>query len=289
MIARPTQARLPPEATIPAVSDSPAAIDLKSATELDGTDGQFTIELSDRWRLWGPSGGYLSAIALRAAGEISQLARPVSFYCHFLKSPRFETVEVVAQMERAGRRSESISVTMRQDGQPVMKALVRTASESDGHSHHIASIPTDSRPGELKPFRFSGPGSTEYTYWDHFERRLPEQPADSVAAKPRIEWIRSTPIASFENPFLDAARPLMMLDTFGYLGALENYEQPLFAPNLDTSAWFHDIDAQTDWLMIEHVNPVARDGILFVDGNVWSEDGVLVASGSAQLLQLPTD
>lgn len=270
--------------------DSSPAIDLKSATELSGAGGSYAIDLSDRWRLWGPSSGYLSAIALRAAGEISRLAHPVSFYCHFLKSPQFDTVEVIAEIERAGRRSESISVTMRQDGQPVMKALVRTASESTGHSHHIASIPTTDRPDELKPFRYGGPRSSEYTYWDHFERRLPQLTMDSDAAKPRVEWIRSTPIASFENPFIDAARPLMMLDTFGYLGALENYaDGPLLAPNLDTSAWFHDISAQTDWLLIEHANPVARDGILFVDGNVWSEDGVLVASGSAQLVQLPTD
>lgn len=263
-------------------------IDLDVATALRGEDGSFEIELSDRWQLWGPSGGYLSAIALRAAGEITELTRPVSYYCHFLKSPRFDVVQVEATFERPGKRAESIAVTISQDGEPMLKALVRTAAQSTGFTHDDVQIPTTTLPEEIEPYRYTGPGSDDYTYWNNFERRpvLPVARNDSQRPISR-EWVRSLPTARFEDPFLDAARPLMMLDTFGYLAARQKYtDGPLFAPNLDTSAWFHDIGAQTDWLLIEHANPIARDGVMFVDGKVWSEDGVLVASGCAHLMQL---
>lgn len=261
---------------------------LDQATTLTGADGNYKIELSDRWQLWGPSGGYLSAIALRAAGDISALERPVSFYCHFLKSPKFAEVTVNASFERAGKRAESISVTMEQDGETVLTALVRTASESSGHTHDVTSMPTDIPPSDAEPFRYTGPGSEHYTYWDHFERRPVVTISSTTSREPLSrEWIRSLPTAKFEDPFIDAARPLMMLDTLGYLAARQKYpDASLVAPNLDTSAWFHDISAQTDWLLLEHTNPVSNDGVMFVSGNVWSEDGKLVASGSAQLLQL---
>lgn len=291
MIARPIPISLTVTGTIPPMNGTPPPVDLASATQLSGSDGNFQIELSDRWRLWGPSGGYMSAIALRAAGEISNLTRPVSYYCHFLKSPAFDEVQVEAVFERAGRLSESISITFSQNGEPVLKALVRTAADSTGHTHDDAQIPTSTLPDEIEPFRYSGPGSDEFTYWNQFERRpvLPIARKESLRPISR-EWVRSLPIASFDDPFLDAARPLMMLDTFGYLAARQKYtDGPLFAPNLDTSAWFHDIGAQTDWLLIEHANPIARDGVMFVDGKVWSEDGVLVASGSAHLLQIKND
>lgn len=267
---------------------SVSSIPLDQATALTGSDGTYEIELSDRWQLWGPSGGYLSAIALRAAGDISALERPAAFYCHFLKSPKFEHATVTASFVRSGKRAESIAVSIEQAGETVLTALVRTVGETSGHNHDVSARPTDKRPDETEPFRYTGPGSERFTYWDHFERR-PARPVSNTTSREPVshEWVRSTPTARFDDPFIDAARPLMMLDTFGYLAARQKYtEHTLFAPNLDTSAWFHDIAAQTDWLFLEHTNPVSRDGVMFVDGNVWSEDGKLVASGSAQLLQI---
>lgn len=263
-------------------------VPLDQATALEGADGFYEINLDDRWQLWGPSGGYLSAIALRAAGAISQLPKPSAFYCHFLKSPRFDAVEVKASFERAGRRAESISVSIEQDGDQVLTALIRTTADGSGHTHDLSEMPPAQAPNELEPFRYSGPRSELFTYWNNFERR----PAITVSGRTSRdpvsrEWVRSIPKARFDDPFIDAARPLLMLDTFGYLAARQKYtDNDLVAPNLDTSVWFHDIGAQTDWLLLEHTNPVSKDGVMFVSGNVWSEDGKLVSSGSAQLLQL---
>ena len=48
--------------------------------------GRYHARLSKDWEIWGPNGGYLAAIALRAAGVLAQIRQPASFYCHFLSS-----------------------------------------------------------------------------------------------------------------------------------------------------------------------------------------------------------
>ena len=38
----------------------------RSDTAVDGTDGSYRAVLSKDWEIWGPMGGYVAAVALRA-------------------------------------------------------------------------------------------------------------------------------------------------------------------------------------------------------------------------------
>jgi len=107
----------------------------------------------------------------------------------------------------------------------------------------------------------------------------------------------------FRRPFVDAARPLILLDTFGWPAVYERHKGTDFtAPNLDIRAYwrliaamrakgasvsFHRSAAASEWLLIDHECPVADDGLLGVSGRVWSEDGGLLATGIAQLCCIP--
>ena len=58
-----------------------------------GEPDRYRAVLSPKWAVWGPNGGYLAAIALRAAMARSRAPRPASFQCHFLAVGEFAPVE----------------------------------------------------------------------------------------------------------------------------------------------------------------------------------------------------
>ena len=58
--------------------------DLAADTAIEGSDGRYRAHLSRDWEIWGPNGGYLAVIAIRAAGAQTSLRRPATFSCHYL-------------------------------------------------------------------------------------------------------------------------------------------------------------------------------------------------------------
>lgn len=264
----------------------PVGLDEATEVEGEGEDGKFGIRLSEAWEIWGPSGGYLAAIALRAAGRCAEIPRPASFYCHFLSSPDFDEVELAVEAAKRGRRSESLAVRMSQGGKEVLFALVRTAAEAPGYSHQEPTAPEVSSPEDSEPRPRLKDGRPIYPFWGNVSCRRPEPRPEEGAAATR-EWVRFEPTPAFEDPFLDAARPLILLDTFGWPAAYHRYRRADdLAPNLDTSAWFHRSAAAGDWLLVDHECTVAGDGLLGVSGRVWDTAGNLLASGGAQLCLL---
>jgi acyl-CoA thioesterase II len=258
-------------------------VSLEQATQLEGDGGSYSIELSRAWEIWGPNGGYLAALALRAASMCAEIAQPASFYCHFLRSPDFDRVELEVDALRQGRRSESFAVRMTQQDKPVLQALVRTAADAPGYEHQLPTMPSVPPP-ETLPEHTHLP----FPFWHNIERRLVDgQTASGQQAVVR-EWTRFRPVACFDDPFLDAARSLILLDTYGWPAAYRKYrDRAMVAPNLDTSVWFHQPASHSEWLLIDHECPIGHRGLLGTNGRVWSADGLLLATGGSQLCCLP--
>jgi acyl-CoA thioesterase II len=253
-------------------------------------DGCYRACLSQEWEIWGPNGGYLAAIALRAAGMDAQIKRPRSFYCHFLSSPAFDWVQLTVSVLKRGRRAESFAVSMTQDGKPVLYALVKTVADAPGHEQAPPSPPEVPSPDDLSPYEQSSePGRGRFAFWENVERRPIDlsAPAGSSPA-PLREWTRFRPSACFEDPFVDAARSLILLDTYGFPASYRRHRSwDYLAPNLDTSAWFHHASPDCEWLLVDHESLLAEDGLIAVDGRVWDVDGALLATGAAQLCCVP--
>ena len=267
------------------------ASDLEHATHLDGDDGQYVAHLSDDWEIWGPNGGYLAAIALRAAGMMADIKHPRSFYCHFLSSPAFEAVQLDVNVLKRGRRTESLAVQMTQKGKPILHALVKTAIDGPGYNHQHPKAPDAPPPESLKSYQQLRPKASRpnFSFWENIERRPVDQTATDEATDPTLlEWTRFQLTACFKDPFVDAARALILLDTFGFPAAYQKYRGwKYLAPNLDTSAWFHHCSPNCEWLLIDHECTVADHGLMGVSGKVWGSDGRLLATGSAQLCCVP--
>ena len=265
--------------------------DLEQATRVEGDAGRYDAHLSSDWEIWGPNGGYLAAIALRAVSAMAQIRQPASFYCHFLSSPAFDAVQLDVSVLKRGRRAESFTVAMTQHGKPVLHALVKTAAHAPGYQHQ-SSAPNVPPPAALKSLEELIPDPRRrprFASWNNIERRPIDQSTTQQQGKPVVrEWARLRPTSRFSDPFLDAARALILLDTYGFPAAHRRHRSwDYLAPNLDTSAWFHQLSPASGWLLIDHECVVAEHGLMGVSGRVWDTDGRLVATGSAQLCCVP--
>jgi acyl-CoA thioesterase len=265
--------------------------DLEHATRIEMQDGAYVARLSEDWEIWGPNGGYLAAIALRAAGSVARIQRPASFYCHFLSSPAFADVQLEVSVLKQGRRAESFSVEMRQEGKPILHALVKTAAEAPGYSHQHPAAPVVPPPAALKSYDELLPAARRppFSFWKNIERRPIDQSTSDEPTAPVVrEWTRFRPTARFADPFVDAARALILLDTYGFPAAYRKYRSwEYLAPNLDTSAWFHNFNPDCEWLLVDHECSVATHGLMGVGGSIWDTGGRLLATGSAQLCCVP--
>lgn len=275
-------------------------------TRVTGSAGRYEAKLSEEWRVYGPAGGYVAAIAMRAAGMEAKIKRPASFSGHFLRMGEFREVELEVTPLQAGRRAESIHVVMRQDERPLFQGILRTAAASEGLEHNEAEMPAMPEPAGLKTWpeilppdaAKSGP---PYPFWDNVETRIsdPERALDDfergqqglpkIARPPEWrEWYRFVPQATFDDPFVDAGRLLLMMDVMAWGAAQQPHPNAKFqAPNLDVVCWFYEPANDSEFLLLDYKSPVARDGLMNASGRVWSGDGRLLAAGGAQLLCVP--
>jgi acyl-CoA thioesterase-2 len=109
-------------------------------------------------------------------------------------------------------------------------------------------------------------------------------------ARPPVwrEWYRFRPRATFDDPFLDAGRSLLLIDTLSWPAASGPHPDGAYqAPNLDVTAWFHRADSKGPWLLVDCESPVAADGRMGTTTSIWSRSGQLLASGGAQLFCVP--
>jgi acyl-CoA thioesterase len=102
-------------------------------------------------------------------------------------------------------------------------------------------------------------------------------------------WYRFRPTPTFADPFLDAGRGLLVLDTILWpvasRGHPENTE--LYAPSIDVQVRFHALAPDEPWLLSDAVSPTARDGLVGGTAAIWSESGRLLATGGQQMLCRP--
>jgi acyl-CoA thioesterase-2 len=264
---------------------------LADDTAIEGSGGRYRARLSPDWEIWGPNGGYLGAIALRAAGAEARILRPVSFYCHFLSVARFEEVELTVTPVHLGKRAESIRVSMVQGGKPVLEGLLRTAVLADGLEHTAYEVPEVPPPLSLLTLEELGKPA-QHAFWRNIEQRViaPERLAEPRGALPPrwLEWYRFRPQATFDDPFVDAARPFVLIDTLSWPATWLRHPTPShLAPSLDVMVFFHASAAHSPYLLVDQTSPVARDGLVAGTGCVYDEAGALVASGGAQLLCVP--
>lgn len=265
--------------------------DFEADTAVTLQDGRWTARLSKAWEIWGPNGGYLAAIALRAAGACTTHKRPASFAGHFLAVASFDEVELEVTSLRQAKRAESLRVSMIQKDRCVFEAIVWVVDEGEGLEHDDTAMPDVPGVMDLRPIEELQSSGTMHSFWSNFERRPINwiDPNLVSGRAPRIQqWLRFRPRATFEDPFLDAARCLLLLDTMTWPAAWQHHgDKGYIAPSLDIHVSFHRPAPAHEWLLIDAHAPIASAGLVAANAQAWSEDGKLLASGMAQLYCRP--
>lgn len=270
--------------------------DFELATRLERvSEHGWTAPLREDWSLWGPAGGYIAALALRAAGEATAFPRPASMTCHFLKPGRFAPAELHVESLRSGRRSELLRVDLRQDGKTLLTSMVWAVPESvPGLVHDVTRLEGLPDPEQLPTHEELYPDQREHPFFQRFGHRpLKGMPNEGEAPRdPELTgFFRFLPKARADSAFVDSARILLLLDTFGWLAQYPAHPNdnpsPWVAPNIDYHYRFLRPSHHADWLHMRVCAPIAEAGLMATDGEIRDAQGYLLATGSSQLMCLP--
>jgi acyl-CoA thioesterase len=252
--------------------------------------GQYRSTLSPAWAVWGPNGGYVAAIALRAALAESRLPRPASVQCHFLAVGEFAPVELRVASLGGSKRAESLRVEVVQKERLLLTASVWTTDDAlSGYAHDFARPPTVPSPDELRGYQDLA--GDEYAQWYPIWRSIEGRPLSwrEPPGEPAWRtWLRFTETEIGDRE-ADAVRQLFWLDFPGWNATIAAHAWPFpyLTPNLDLTVQFHAFAPGSRWMLADGVVPFAQDGLLGCTARLWSEDGRLLATGTSKHLCRP--
>ena len=271
--------------------------DLAVDSEVTGGDRRYQARLSSDWEIWGPCGGYIAAVLLRATGAHTALSRPATLACHFLGVAAFDVVDLEVTTLRATRRTESLRVSMRQGDAPIAEAIVwSVADDLDGPVIGGSAMPDVPGPDESPLIEELVDESTRppHDFWKNLEYRPlnwlnPEQWTGRVQEDATFHaWYRYVPTAAFDDPYVEAAHVTILADIGGWPALVRamapSDEGQWIAPNLDLAMTFHEPPAGAEHLLLDGYASGVNGGLAGGGGSVWSEDGRLLASGTQQLI-----
>ncbi len=240
-------------------------------------------EIAPGWDIGGNAdGGYLLAIAARAAAAAAGRPDPVTVTAHFLSPGHPGPVTIAARLIRAGRRFATVQAVLASPDRPVL-ALLGTFAEpgAGGGPERIEAAPPDLPPPEdcllLEPSEgypppFMGRVELRMRPWDL-------EPA-GASGPPTVQgWFR-----------FPGGEPV---DALGLLVALDAFPPTVLRAGLPL-AWVPTLELtahlrarpEPGWLRCTFATRFITGGYLEEDGEVWDSAGRLVAQ-SRQLALTP--
>lgn len=255
-------------------------------------DGRYRASISPDWAMWGPVGGYVAAIALRAAGAHSGLPVPASLSCQYLSTARFGEVDLEVTCLRSSRQAQSVSVSMSQRGTPVLNALVWTIADDIKGPERELSGPPDVPPPEQVDETVPDRGLASNTalaatatgsFWRNLElRKVPPRPADGLRLH---SWARFRPRAYFGDPWVDAARDVICIDTAIFPAIATAFAGGRYvALSIDLYVAFHAPAPPGDYVLTTAQATAAGAGLVSGTAQTRTLGGTLTASGGSQLM-----
>jgi acyl-CoA thioesterase len=236
------------------------------------------------WIIAGPSGGYLAAILLRSmmdsVDDSTREARTQT--THFTARAQAGPARIVTQIERSGRSLSTVSARLEQDGKLIALSLcaLGAARESDAPVFQDARMPEVPPPErvDLRNVLEEGPSSefrSRYELRPVFPSPTPQLGATAVTGG----WIR---LASPRPP--DALLIAALADAWppAVFQKLARRNGGRGVPTVELTVHFRAPEvvaglSPDTFALVRFTTRISRDGFLEEDGEIWSEDGVLLA------------
>jgi acyl-CoA thioesterase len=237
------------------------------------------------WIVRGPNGGYVAAVVLRAIlAEVGDPARrPRSLTVHYLRPPAAGDVDITVAVERAGRTLTTLSARLEQDGVLLALALCACAIDQAGPVFADIAAPAVPAPEAISP---PPPPPTDIPMRGRYEQRW------AIGAPPGVQppaagaevggWIR----LAEEQPVDDLVVAAL---TDAWLPAVfSRMTEPSAVPTVDLTIHFRSPPpARPEWCLVRFRSRHAEDGYVEEDGEVWAQDGRLLAQSRQLALVLP--
>ena len=265
--------------------------DFEQATELSKTaDHHYQAILTKAWALWGPAGGYLAALALRAAGESTEFTRPISMACQYFRVARFEAIDLVVTELKRGKRSDALRVDLVQDTRLIMSAQVWAgASDTPTMEHDYVSPVSVPEPIQIPTYETVYPDRPIHPFMARIESRPidPIADQDQTPRAPELSGLYRYRVREVgSSAFIDYGRAMILMDTFAWLATYPAHPgpSPWIAPNLDFYYRFHRTMLDAPWLYMHTRAQLAHDSVISAEGEIRNLAGELLVSGATSLL-----
>ena len=256
-----------------------------------GFDADTALEPAgeNRWRgvvppTWsigpGPNGGFMAALAARAA-KLASGSDLRSLTLHYLARPTEDVIEVGAEVVRQGRSTTFLRLEMTQQDRKVAAAqAVCSAWHDDAPSWSDATPPDLPAPDDcvrVDPGRSGVPPLIS-----RYDMRLAARPPDERPL--RVDgWLRTAQPRAIDDVSLAA-----MTDAF-IPPAIFRTPSPVSVPTLELTIHFRGRPpaGEHPFVATTFVSRLAAGGVVEADGELWSEDGRLLAQSRQLALIRP--
>jgi acyl-CoA thioesterase II len=264
---------------------------LIEATALEPDGNGFRVTLDPAWDIWGPAGGYIAAIALRAVRKRAEVGhRPLTLTGQFVRVAKPGAIDVSVEPVKTGMTA-LYAVTLTQDGKTIFMAQIWTSARAEVSAPVLPVMPDVPPPHHLRGQDeiVAERGIKQIAFWRNVEGRpanfrLYTDPPAATSHQHR--WMRFRGWTATEDEFLNAMRYVLLVDIGVWPAHWHRLTESAsyVAPSLDIWVHFHGGEPAQDWLLSDADTDVSGNGLISGRVRIWSEAGRAVATGGGQCL-----
>lgn len=249
--------------------------------------GLFRAEISPEWCIGAaPNGGYLLAIVLRAFQAALPYRDPITVSCHFFAVPKVGNAEIEVDVLRVGRTLARGEARLIQGSVEQLRVLAALGTIEPTDAPALVGFgdpPAMPPPDECVPTGATTPDGRPSPVRQHLEIRYhPESVGWAHGAPTGIAEVRAWMRLADGSPPDNLLIPLL-LDVL-----------PASVYDVGVTGWVPTVELtvhqrarpSTDWLLCSVTCRFAAAGVIEENGEVWDEEGRLIAT-CRQIALLP--